>query len=175
MITYLLCSGICILPTSTRTPFRPSAVSLSRVHEALHLDPELRPGVEQGAEEILARRPLAVEQVRDLAVLVVAHDVGHHLRDRAAEGCPIWCHLLGEVDGADLSQQVRRPRAADPDQRPPVGGVEYADQLIVRHFYQSFDDLRGGSGRGEQKPLAGGGADDERTVFVADGAAEGDT
>src|SRR5918993_2132198 len=174
MITYLLCSGICILPTSTRSPFRPSATSLSRVHESPHLDPELLPGVEQGAEEVLARRPLAVEQVGDLAVLVVAHDVGHHLRDRAAEGCPIWCHLLGEVDGADLRQQVRRPRAGEPDQRTPVRGVEDAYQPIIRYFLHPLDDLRGGSGRGEQQPFAGGGADDERTVFVAGGASEGD-
>src|ERR687894_2045165 len=88
--------------------------------ETLDLDAELVAGVYQRVEEVLPGGPLAVQQVRALPALVVAHDVGHELRDRAAEGRTVGRDLLGEVNAADFRQQVDRSRARDPHQCPPV-------------------------------------------------------
>src|SRR5215212_4284313 len=142
--------------------------------EPVDLDAELVSGVQQGVEEVLARGPLAMQQVRSLAVQVVTYDVGDELRDRTAEGRPVGCHFLGEVDAAHLRQQVRRPRAGNPYERPPVRYVEDAYQSLIRHPFHAPCDLLTRSWRGEQQPLARARADDEHSGFVAGGAPEAD-
>src|SRR5215204_2175839 len=115
------------------------ASSVFGVDDPVDLYAELVAGVYQRVEKILPRGPLAMQQVRPRLPAVVAHDIGHELRQGATEGCPVGRYRLGEVDGAHLRQQVGRPRARDPHERPPVRGVEDADESLLSHpFYTIY-------------------------------------
>src|SRR5918998_4255280 len=87
--------------------------SVSGADEPVDLYAELIACIDQSVEEVLPRRPLAVQQVGDLPTEVVADDVRDQLRHGAAERRPVGRYRLREVDGADLRQQIWRPRARD--------------------------------------------------------------
>src|SRR5215210_5784032 len=148
--------------------------SFSGVDESVDIYAELIACIDQSVEEILTRGPLAMQQVGDLPIAVVAHNIGYELRHRTAEGCPVGRYHLREVDRADLRQQIGRPRARDPQERPPVRGVEDADESLILHLFYTPDDRRARSWRGKQEPFAWTRANDERSVCVAGGAPERD-
>src|SRR5215211_7572456 len=144
------------------------------VDEAVDLYTELIACIDQGIEEVLTRAPLTVQQVGDLPTAVVAHYIGYELRHGAAERRPVRRYRLREVDRADLRQNIRRPRARNPQERPPVGGVEDADEPLISHLFYTIYYLHARSWCGEQEPLTGTGAYDERPVRVVGCATEGD-
>src|SRR5918994_7100583 len=68
------------------------------VDEPVDLYAELIACIDQSVEEVLPRGPLAMQQVGDLPIAVVAHDVGYELRHGAAEGRAVGGYRLREVD-----------------------------------------------------------------------------
>src|SRR5215213_3442604 len=104
---------------------------VSGVEEPVDLYIVLAAGVDQRVEEILPRGSLAMQQVGTLLIEIVTDDVRDQLRHGAAEGRPVGRYRLREVDGAHFCQKIGRPRARDPHQRPPVRGVEDADEPLV--------------------------------------------
>src|SRR5829696_4161797 len=114
----------------------------SGVDEPVDLYIVLVAGVDQSVEEILSRGPLAVQQVGALPVEIVAHDIGYELRHGAAEGRAVWRYRLRKADGAHLRQKVGCPRARDPHERPPVRGVEDADESLVSYLLHTLSYRR---------------------------------
>src|ERR687889_1820925 len=121
--------------------------SVSGVDEPVDLYTELIACIDQSVEEVLTRGPLAVQQVGDLPIAVVAHYIGYELRHGAAERRPFRRYSLREVDRADLRQKIRRPRARDPQERPPVRGVEDADEPLISHLFYTLCKRRARSRR----------------------------
>src|SRR5215218_9057267 len=129
--------------------------SVSGVDEAVDLYTELIACIDQSVEEVLTRGPLAVQQVGDLLTAVVAHYIGYELRHEAAERRPVRrCHLR-EVDRADLRQNIRRPRARNPQERPPVRSVEDADEPLILYFSNTLCDRWTRSWCSKQEPFTG--------------------
>src|SRR5262249_6321501 len=80
---------------------------------------------DQRAEQVLTRRPLAVEQVGGhggpIDHGVVPDDVGGHAGYRRPQGRPVGGHVVVQVGPAQPGQQVGRGPARYPAPRPAAG------------------------------------------------------
>src|SRR6202011_3433381 len=87
-------------------------------------DAELGAGPQDGVEQVLPDRALAVQQVGTGAVQVVADHVGGHGGDRGPQRRPVRHQVVAEVDAAELGQDGDGPVAGQPDEGPAVGEVD---------------------------------------------------
>ena len=130
------------------------------------LDAELGAGVDQRLGQISTGRALAVQEIAGHPVLVISDDIGHQTSYRRPERGTVGRDVIGEVDTADLREQVRAARPGQPDQRPTVGEIDHRGECVagLRLGLESGSDVGGGCLLGEHQPLPRAGSHDQAGV-----------